>query len=207
MVIGDGETRVDLVRDGSRRLRSVLVYDPIGTRLDHPGSAPLRDATLGTIPKASERVTESFEIARDLRGTQGLPAGPVRLLERNLDGALAVLGEARLFDAATRVSEVDTIAVGTADGVTATRERRELTIDDEARRLTEEFVITLDNMRAIPVEILVREHLYRGQNWTLAYHSAPEATKDGPQQISLRTRVPAKSKTKILYVVVYTWGK
>lgn len=207
MVLRDGETRLDLVHDGGRRMRSVLVYDPIGTKLDNPGAAPLRDATLGTIPKASERVTESFEIARDVRGTQGLPAGPVRLLERKLDGTLAVLGESRLFDAATRVSDVDTIAIGTADGVTAKRERRETTIDDEARRLTEEFLITVDNKRAIPVEVLVREHLYRGQNWSLAYHSAPEATKDGPQQISLRTRVPAKSQSKILYVVVYTWGQ
>ncbi len=225
LTLGNGETRVDLVSDGTRRMRSVLVYDPIGTKLDTPGAAPLRDTTLGTIPKASQRVTESFEIARagsagprstaegaaeliarDVRGTQGLPAGPVRLIERRADGALIVLGEARLFDAATRVSDVDTIAIGTADGVTAKRERREITIDNEARHLTEEFLITVDNQRAIPVEILVREHLYRGQNWALAYYSAPDTKKDGPQQISLRTRVPAKSQTKIMYVVVYTWG-
>ena len=59
--------------------------------------------------------------------------------------------------------------------------------------------------RPDPVNVLVREHLYRGQNWILAYHSAPEATKEGPQQISLRTEVPAKSQQKLLYVVVYTW--
>jgi hypothetical protein len=205
MTLGDGETRVDLVANGNRRMRSVLVYDPIGTKLDNPGASPLRDPTLGATEKAPKRVSESFEVSRDTRGTQGLPAGPVRLLERRPDGSLKVIGESRLFDASTRVSDVDTIAVGTADGVTATRERREITIDDEAHRLTEEFVITIDNTRAIPVEVLVREHLYRGQNWTLAYHSAPEATKDGPQQISLRSRVPAKSKQKILYVVVYTW--
>jgi len=207
MFLGDGETRVDLVHDGARRMRSVLVYDPIGTKLDSPQPAPLRDPMHGTYPKPSSRVTESFEVSRDTRGTQGLPAGPVRLLERKVDGALGVLGESRLFDAATRVSDVDTIAIGTADGVTATRERREFTLDDEGKRLTEEFVITVDNKRAIPAEVLVREHLYRGQNWTLAYHSAPEATKDGPQQISLRTRVPAKSTAKLLYVVVYTWGQ
>jgi hypothetical protein len=205
MQLGDGETRVDIVRDRSRQMRSVLVYDPIGTKLDNPGPNPIRDPQQGLFPKPSTRVTESFEVARDTRGTAGLPAGPVRLLERKADGALGVLGQARLFDASTRVSSVDTIAIGTADGVTATRERREITIDDEAKRLTEEFVITIDNKRAIPVEVLVREHLYRGQNWTLAYHSAPAASKDGPQQISLRTRVPAKSEGKIVYVVVYTW--
>jgi hypothetical protein len=189
MVLRDGETRVDLVSDGARRMRSVLVYDPIGTKLDNQGASPMREPSLGS-QKASTRVTESFEVARDTRSTQGLPAGPVRLL-----------------DASTRVSDVDTIAVGTADGVTATRERREFTVDEDARRLTEEFLITIDNKRTIAAEILVREHLYRGQNWTLAYHSAPGATKDGPQQISLRMSVPAKSQTKLLYVVVYTWGQ
>jgi len=206
MVLGDGETRVDLVSDGARRMRSVLVYDPIGTKLDNQGASPMREPSLGS-QKASTRVTESFEVARDTRSTQGLPAGPVRLLERKLDGAMSVLGESRLFDASTRVSDVDTIAVGTAEGVTATRERREFTVDEDARRLTEEFLITIDNKRAIPAEVLVREHLYRGQNWTLAYHSAPSASKDGPQQISLRMSVPAKSQTKLLYIVVYTWGQ
>jgi hypothetical protein len=207
MTLGNGETRVDLVRDASRRLRSVLVYDPIGTKLDNPGPAPLRDIDLGLRPRASTRVTESFEVARDARATAGLPGGPVRLLDRGTDGSLAVLGEARLFDAATRVSEVDTIAVGTAEDVIGTRERREITVDEDNHRIVEEFMITLDNKRAIPVEVLVREHLYRGQNWVLAYHSAPEASKEGPQQISLRTYVPARTKTKLLYVVVYTWNQ
>jgi hypothetical protein len=88
-----------------------------------------------------------------------------------------------------------------------TRERRELTIDDENRRIVEEFVITLDNQREAPASVVVREHLYRGQNWTLAYHSAAAASKEGAQQIALRAEVPAKSKLKILYVVVYTWGQ
>jgi hypothetical protein len=205
MELVTGETRVELVANTARRMRSVLVYDPIGTKLDNAQPSPLRDRALGTLPKPTDRVTESFEVARDVAGSAGLPAGPVRLLERHADGSLAVLGESRLFEASTRVSDVDTIAVGTAENVTASRERREITIDDDGKRLTEEFVITIDNKRAIPVEVLLREHLYRGQNWALAFHSAPEATKDGPQQISLRTRVPAKSTTKILYVVVYTW--
>ena len=68
-------------------------------------------------------------------------------------------------------------------------------------------MITLDNEREAPASVLVREHLYRGQNWTLAYHSAAAAAKEGAQQIALRAEVPAKSKLKILYVVVYTWGQ
>lgn len=204
--LGEGETRVELVGAMTRQMSSVLVYDPIGTRLDHAGPSPLTDPELGIRPPAPSRVTESFEISRDKAQSAGLPAGPVRLLDTRPDGSLAVLGEASLYDASTRVGDVDTVPVGTAEGVTGSRERRELTVDDN-KRIVEEVVITIENKRDYPVRVLVREHLYRGQNWVLAYHSEPDATKEGPQQIAMRTRVPARSQTKILYVVVYTWGQ
>jgi hypothetical protein len=202
----DGDTRIELLANAPpRKMRSVLVYDPIGTKLDHGGAAPVRDTALGVHPSASPRVTESFEVVRDIATSAGLPAGPVRLLERHADGSLALLGQARLFDIATRIADVDTVAVGTAEGVTGKRERRELTIDDDTKRLVEEFVVTIENKRDRPVEVVLHEHLYRGQNWTLAYQSAPVATKEGPQQISLRLVAPSKGQSKILYVVVYTW--
>jgi hypothetical protein len=202
----EGETRVELLpSEAPRLMRSVLVYDPIGTKLDNQVTSPVPDRRLGVQPAAPTQITESFEVERDEATSIGLPAGPVRLLERRADGSLAVLGESRLFDAATRVADVDTIAVGTADAVVGHRERREYTYDEELHRLTEEFMITIDNHRALPAAVLVREHIYRGQNWKLAYWSAP-AAKEGAQQIALRTSVPAKGQTKVLYVVVYTWG-
>ena len=205
VVLPPGETRVELVEGTPRRMHAVLVFDPIGTKLDNPSAVPLRDTTLG-VEAPSTKVSESFEIARDERETAGLPAGPVRLFEREPDGTLTVIGEARLFDAQTRRSNLDTIAIGTAEGVTGHRERRELTDDEPRRRLVEEFVITLDNARPRPVDVLVREHLYRGQTWALGYWSVDEIKQEGAQAFVMRTRVPAKGQVKILYVVVYTWG-
>jgi hypothetical protein len=204
----DGETRVELVPETSPRpMRSVLVYDPIGTKLDLPSATPSRDPMLGVRPPAVSRVTESFEVERDEAASAGLPAGPVRLLERRPDGSLAVLGESRLFDASTRAAVADTIALGTADGVTAERERRELTVDDDNKRLVEEFAISIDNQRAQPARVVIREHLYRGLNWHLAYPGAPIAEKEGDQQIALHATVPAHAKAKQIYVVVYTWDR
>ena len=106
------------------------------------------------------RVTESFEVTRDVAATSGLPGGPVRLLERRADGSLAVLGEARLFDAATRVSTVDTIAVGTAHDVTATRERRELTVRDDVAppdrpRSREQAALEVGQARLVHRDVVV----------------------------------------------------
>jgi hypothetical protein len=132
----------------------------------------------------------------------------VRLLERR-GGGLVVLGESRLFDPASRAAAVDTIAIGTAQDVTAHRERREHSVDENSHREVEELAIDIDNRRPQPADVLIREHLYRGQDWTLAYpNDAAEGVipaKEGPQQISLRTRVPARSHRKVVYVVVYTW--
>ena len=201
-----GDSRVPLVAGAPRRMHAVLVYDPIGTKLDNPSPVPLRDATLGVADPVSSKISESYEIERDERETRGLPAGPVRLVEEHADGSLLVLGEARLFDAATRRSEVDAIAIGTADGVTGKRERRELTDEESRHRLVEEFVIEIDNARTHAVDVLVRELLYRGLTWAVAYESVPDVHQDGAQAFTMRTRVPARGQVKIMYVVVYTWG-
>jgi hypothetical protein len=204
--LGTGELRVELLPDDPpRRMHSALVYDPIGTKLDNASPSPVKDLRLGLHPAPPTRISESFEVVRDQRTSVGLPAGPVRLLERRADGSLVVLGESRLFDAATRVADVDTVAIGTAEGVSGHREQREITIDDDAKKLTEELMLTIDNTRSTPVDVVIHEHLYRGQNWTLAYQSANNAAKEGPQQISLRTTVPPKGHSKVLYVVVYSW--
>jgi hypothetical protein len=207
VTLGLGETRLPLLADDPpRAMRSVLVYDPIGTTLDHKGASPVRDAATGITPAPTSRISESFEISRATAMRRSLPGGPVRLLEREPDGSLSLLGEARVFDDATRVAEVDTIAIGTADGVSGRRERRDLSIDDDTQRLVEEFVLTITNKRPRPVDVVLREHLYRGETWALAYYSVQRAEKEGPQQISLRTVVPANSEAKVLYVVVYSWA-
>ena len=56
---------------------------------------------------------------------------------------------------------------------------------------------------------MVREHLYRGQDWSIAYANVVLTAKDkeGQQQVSMRTRVPANGSAKVYYVVVYTWPK
>ncbi|MEJ7597323.1 MAG: hypothetical protein WKG01_05375 [Kofleriaceae bacterium] len=206
--LGAGNTRVELLPALQRELRAVLVYDPIGTRLDRNLEYPVRDASLGIHPPATPQVTESLELRRDGALTAGLPGGSVRLFERRADGTLAALGEARMFESATRVADSDLLPVRTAEGVSGSRARRELTVDDDNARIVEELEISIENRRAHPIEVVLREHLYRNQTWHLAYYSSYVIAKqEGAQQISLRIAVPARTKSKVLYVVVYPWKK
>lgn len=206
--LGDGETRVELVHDAHRTLHAVLVYDPIGTELDNPGATPTLDWDRGVAESKATKVSESFEITRDASDA-GLPGGPVRMLERRRDGSLAVLADGTMFGAASRVATTDTVPVGVADGVTGKRERRDFSVDTDGHRAVEEFSIDITSTRATPLDVVVREHMYRGQDWSIAYANVVLTAKDkeGQQQVSMRTRVPANGSAKVYYVVVYTWPK
>jgi hypothetical protein len=182
---------------GPRRLRPALVLDAVGHALDHPGAAPATEPALGA-RTTRVAVTDCVEVAREPTD-RGLPGGDVELIERG-----QVIGRGRIYEAVGRLARGETIAVGEARGLVGVRERRGWDLDDDRRRLSEEFLVTIESVRNADSEVLVREHLYRGENWTLAYQSAP-AGKEGAQQIGLRAVVPANGQAKVLYVVVYTW--
>ncbi len=204
VVIAQGETRLELFPAARpRALRTVLVYDATGPTHDHTGAAPVGDPELGRRARTA-KVFESLELARDADADRGLPAGMGTLIERRADGTQATLGTSRLFDGAPGVVRAETVQIGAAKGLAGRREQRDWARDDEQRRYSEEFLVTIRSTRPQPVEVVVREHLYRGQNWTLAYQSGP-ASKEGAQQIALRAVVPANGEAKVLYVVVYTW--
>ena len=199
--VGVGELAVDLV--GGERpvaVTSVLVYDPIGTQFDTGGHVPIQADNYG-LGKPSSAVAESAEI--DLgAGAGALPAGTVRLVERATDGTLTLKGQGALRGS---VGAATTVAIGRAPDVTGSRQRTEFTIDLRAKRLVEEFELAFENKGASDASVLVREHLYRGLTWTVPYYSTDDARKEGPQQIAMRTTVPAHGHAKVVYVVVYTW--
>jgi hypothetical protein len=196
---------------GSHRLpaRQTLVYDPVGDDRNHPGATPTRERDHG-LDRKGTAVSQSIDVDMVAgRVPTGLPAGTVRLLERSRSGELSPLGESRIFERTTSDSDATSpttsVAVGRATSVEGKRSRREYSVDDDAKRLVEEFVIELSNQADHDIEVIVREHMYRGKNWTLSYQSADSVAKEGEQKIAMRQRVPAKGKAQVVYRVVYFW--
>lgn len=196
---------------GSHVLPAVqtLVYDPLGDDRNLTAREPNRERDYG-LDKKSSAVSQSIDV--DLARAKipsGLPSGTVRLVERTSKGELTPLGESRIFEKAgsdtEKISPTTSVAVGRANHVEGKRIRREFTLDEEDKRLIEEFEVELTNQADHPVEVIVREHLYRGQNWTLAYFSEPRVSKEGPQKIALHAKVPAKGTARVVYRVVYWW--
>lgn len=200
-----GDVKLPLVRvSAPSPMRSVLVFDPIGAAVERSHQIPSDDPSLGTHPSDAP-LLESYELERDPRLVRGLPAGNARLIEQRRDGTTVVLGETRVFETKAHMRTSDTIAIGTAGDVRGKRERRDFSVDDDNRRIVEEYAITFDNARARPVDVIAREHMVRGLNWHLAYYTMAEASQETTQQVALRAQVPAHGRTKIDYVVVYTW--
>ncbi len=201
----EGDSRISL-GDHALPLRPVLVFDPIGPSLDYQHEQPVQDSNLGVNLPPVTRLIENVWFDRS-SAIRNLPGGPVRTFERKPDGGLALLTESTLFGTDTLAAVIDTIPLGPATGITGKRERRELTIDNDRKRIVEEFALSIDNTRAHSIDLLLREHLYRGTGWSIAYSSVVQTEKEGMQQLAMRTVVPARAKQTVLYVVVYEWGK
>lgn len=204
--LGAGEQRLDLgLRGDPLPLRPTLVYDPVGTRLDRPDQEPPGDPAYGVQPW-STRVDESVLIDLTSYSTAPLPAGVVRLLRVDARGQLAWRGEGKLLPPSTGARRATAISVGRAADVTGRRRRTMYERDEESKRLIEEFELSFANDRDRPVEVLAREHLYRGTCWTLSYASTRHrVAKEGNQQVGLGLVVPARSRASIVYRVTYTW--
>lgn len=184
-----------------------MVYDPVGDDKNQSGREPYSDRNYG-LDRTSTAVSQSIDVTVAKVPT-GMPAGKVRLLTRTATGALSPLGEARIFERAgtdtDKVSPTTSVAIGRAGEIEGKRERLEYTFDTDAKRLVEEFEITLTSTADHPIDVIVREHMYRGLNWSLPYWNVASVVKEGPQKIALATTVPAKGTTRVVYTVVYHW--
>jgi len=204
------QLELPLLAGGARPVaaRTTAVFDPIGDRLDQARRRPVSGrwygATLGGEERALDTYVEVDLAAAGLSASE-LPPGDVVVLERGRGGELLPLGRARAFHQASQ-SKTLRLAIGTVPDLVGRRRVTEFSRDDAGHRLVEELRIEIENRRAGAADVLVREHLYRGLNWAIAYYNqAGVLSKEGPQEIHVRLHLPGKSRRAIVYRVVYTW--
>jgi hypothetical protein len=180
--------------------RRLLVYDPLGApaigqpyTARNPGSA------------ATTRVQSYLEFRNDAASGLGvpLPAGRVRVSRLDsADGSLEFIGEDAIGH--TPKDETVRLQLGNAFDVIGERRQADFALDSRARSLEEEIEIRLRNHKAQPVDVQVREPLYRAANWELLSHSQ-EYRKDSAQQIHFDVTVPKDGEIVLRYRVHYTW--
>jgi hypothetical protein len=130
-----------------------------------------------------------------------LPEGRVRVFQRKAD-AIELLGEDALkVNAATGQAR---FRLGGDDGVQATRRQVECRFDDRTRSLREKVEIKVENRRKEPVEVVLREHLYRWVSWKLEAEDVT-GTRAAPQTQEYRIKLGPSGKKTFTYTVVYAW--
>ena len=180
--------------------RRLLIYDALGTQsFDEPYTE--RDPGFA----ANTKVATYLEFRNDSASGLGvpLPAGRVRVSRIDgADGNAEFIGE----DAIDHTPKDSTVKLklGNAFDVTGERRQADYKVDTRAHWIEEEIEITLRNHKAQPVDVQVREPMYRWSNWQLMTHS-PEYQKDSAQLIHFDVTVPKDGSAVVRYRVRYSW--
>jgi len=138
-----------------------------------------------------------------------LPAGRVRVYARDKSGApdeadpasaLEFIGE----DAIDHTPKDETVSmrVGSAFDIVATHKQVDFKLDGHA--LTESFEIKLRNHKKEPVNVLVKENLYRWSQWEITA-SSDKFDKHDSRTIHIPVQVKPDEEKTVTYTVKYTW--
>ena len=180
--------------------RRLLIYDALGSQaFGEPYTN--RDPGFAT----NTKVETYLEFRNDTASGLGvpLPAGRVRVSRLDsADDSLEFIGEDAIGH--TPKDENVRLKLGSAFDVVGKRRQADYQVDTHARWVEEEIEITLRNHKSQPVEVQVREPMYRWTNWKLLTQSH-EYHKDSAQLIHFNVTVPKDGTTIVRYRVHYTW--
>jgi hypothetical protein len=180
--------------------RRLLIYDALGSQ---SFGEPYTERDPGF--SGNTKVATYLEFRNDSTSGLGvpLPAGRVRVSRIDVaDGSAEFIGE----DAIDHTPKDSTVKLklGNAFDVTGERRQVDYKIDARAHWIEEEIEITLRNHKAQPVDVQVREPMYRWSNWQLLTHST-EYQKDSAQLIHFDVTVPKEGTAVVRYRVHYSW--
>jgi hypothetical protein len=180
--------------------RRLLIYD--GSAAPQFGS-PYLDRNPGIAPNT--KVESLVEFRNDAAAGLGvpLPAGRVRVSRLDgADGSLEFIGEDTIGH--TPKDETVRLKLGNAFDVVGERRQVDFSLNSSGRVMEEEIEIKIRNHKAQPVEVLVREPLYRWSNWRMLSQSQP-FEKDSARLIHFNVNVPRDGETVVRYRVRYSW--
>ena len=96
------------------------------------------------------------------------------------------------------------VKLGSAFDVVGERRQVDFTVDTKARWMEEEIELKLRNHKDQPVDVIVKENLYRWTNWKIM-KSTHVFTKEDARTIHLPVRVAKDAEVVVRYRVRYTW--
>jgi hypothetical protein len=199
----DNSTKQIELFDQARQVpaRKVLVFD--AASLGYAADAPLTERSYGGGGNPKVDVFLEFRNDRQFGLGVPLPAGRIRVSQLDsADGSLEFIGEDRIDH--TPKDERLRIKLGSAFDVVGERRQVDFSIDTRARWMEEEIEVKLRNRKEEPVEVLVREALYRWNNWKITSRTQ-EFTREDSRTVVFPVRLARDGEAVIRYRVRYTW--
>lgn len=178
-----------------------LVFNGSASHYWAPGSV-YTDKNFGTGDKG--KVDVVLKLANKKEGGLGvpLPAGRVRVSQRDDDGSLEFVGE-NVIDHTPRNEELS-IKLGEAFDVVGERKQISYTLNSQAKTADEEIEVRIRNQKKQAAKVKVVENLYRATGWQIT-ESSGKYSKDNAHQISFIADLAPEKEAVIRYRVRYSW--
>jgi hypothetical protein len=179
----------------------LLVYE--GAAMMWGGSEPVDGREFGQT--GNTKVDIYVRLTNDKASNMGmpLPAGKMRVFQRDdADGSLEFIGEDVIKH--TPRDEKVLIRLGSAFDVVGERTQVDFKIDRARRQMTESFKIEIRNRKDQPATVLVRESLYRWNNWQITA-SSQAWDKVNASTVQFTVDAAANSVSTVTYTVQYSW--
>jgi hypothetical protein len=181
--------------------RKKLVY--YGGDLGGFHGAPMLERELGPSSNAEVDVWLTFRNDKNSGMGMPLPAGRIRVSQQDeADGSLEFVGEDAIKH--TPKDEDVRVKLGKAFDVVGERRQTDFVVNTKGRVMEEAFEIKVRNHKDQPVEVIVRENLYRWSQWTLMEQSQASEKKDA-RTIEFPVKVAADGEATVTYRVRYNW--
>jgi len=153
----------------------------------------------------NKKVDVYLEFKNDEKSGLGapLPKGRVRVSQIDTaDHGLEFIGEDVIDH--TPKNERVLVKLGSAFDVVGERRQVDFAVDSKAKWMEEEIEVKLRNHKTEPVDVQVRENLFRWSNWTMQSSSAAYEKGDA-RTLYFALKVPADGEQTVRYRVRYTW--
>jgi hypothetical protein len=194
--------QIELLKAADVPVKKVFLYDGAPQYRFYGGLN--EDANYGS-DNSNKKVNVVVEVKNSKENNLGmaLPKGKMRLYKRDeADGSLEFIGEDEIDH--TPKDETVKLHIGDAFDIVGERKRTDFHVDVNAHVITESFEIRVRNHKTEPVEVLVKETLYRWNNWEIT-ESNQKWTKYDANTIHFPVKVEKDGEQVITYTVRYTW--
>lgn len=194
--------QIELLKTAEVPVKKVFLYDGAPQYRFYGGLN--QDSSYGS-EEGNKKVNVIIEVknAKENHMGMALPKGKVRLYKRDeADGSLEFIGEDEIDH--TPKDETVKLHIGDAFDVVGERKRTNFSVDVSGHVITESFEIRVRNHKAEPVEVLVKETLYRWSNWEIV-ESNQKWTKYDSNTIHFPVKVDKDGEQVVTYTVKYTW--